>query len=160
MKTLKLLTSAILMPVLSVILFQSCAEEMAPELQLNRETIETLQTKSMDDAPAPEFAPLGVVPDWAKAKMTDEEMEMWMEISQYYYVDYSFIDQYQVNRSSINRNANIIRQEICEDKIKEKGTQLILVPLHLQHNQIEKLSSSEQEGVGNENIRVTLYEQS
>lgn len=122
MKTLKLLTSAILMPVLSVVLLQSCSEEMAPELQLNSEAIETLQTKSMD-APAPEFAPLGVVPDWAKAKMTDEEVEMWEIIAQKHMVDYSFVENptWQFERERINANLRLLMTEVVEGRIDKSN---------------------------------------
>lgn len=66
----------------------ACSEQF----EVGADTETAVSTLTRSDVGVPEFMPLHVVPDSAKAKMTEKEYELWMTMSSVYKVDYSFMN--------------------------------------------------------------------
>lgn len=130
---------------------QSCSMELDPELKQNanklEETIVTKSSVSMSSNSAlSNYSPVGVIPDWAMVKMSDEEKVIWTAISEYFSVDYSFLlsPVWESKRETIKERAQALYSDMLKGNVRKYGTVSVAMndAINMQ-NKIEKLSSPE-----------------
>lgn len=102
--------------VVSVFIFQSCSGNL-------KNKTNSLQAESTVDTT---YAPVGVVPEWAKEHMTEEEEDMWTVISSKYKVDYSFLlnPKWQSAKDRINKNLYQLCNNIKNGAVEDTGGSL------------------------------------
>lgn len=71
------------------------------------------------------YSPLGIIPQAAKSKMSDREIELWTKIGQKCYVNYSFLDSafYKDDKDAFLKRY----EEIYEESIKNDNDTALLV---------------------------------
>ena len=148
-----------MMLLIAFYMFQSCSTSLSPDLVNNSKNLESVVSQlSLSEKSC--YSPIGVIPDWAKEKMTANEIKMWEQISQQYRVDYSFLlnDSWIISKERINTNLIQLQKDIDKHDIGKIKYLSIELPNRNIENNLKQLSSSEFDQNGRLNIQQTFYE--
>lgn len=152
MKLLKLLLFAFGIGML----FVTCKQhEIDSNLEIQEESISSLE-RTISTNEMSEFAPLGVIPEWAREKMSPEECELWGIMSRQFKVDYSFLNMpyYVSNREGVTTKIRNICEAINNGEIPESEYGIsfsVICPKEYNANLfdgVERLSNNEGGGIG------------
>ena len=156
MKTKKMLVAALI----ASVSFFSCSQEgnINEDLMVNGVDIAALS--SIDTAiVAEEYMPVGVMPDWAKEKMGEEEYRLWEIVGNHYQVDYSFLNSayYQNNKNYFLSRLTNVAVSIMNGENEYYGRNFtIKTPLVYGTKSVELLSRPEINNPGH-NLNYTLF---
>lgn len=120
MNTFKFFVSSFL--VSTALLGAACSEFFDPEMEAKLDANEDqIATLTRHEACTSEFMPLHVIPEFAKDRMTPEELRLWETMSAHYNIDYSFLETDLQEEQKTSLYASI--RTICElfESGKETG---------------------------------------